>query len=221
MRRDDELEEGVYSPGMTGALAGVSGYSIGQWARYGLIRPSVYRGRPAHLYSYRDVAEAIVIHWMTSQGITYRDIRDALDDVAAEHPRWPLLTAPLGVGRLSVDDRALLVKEEDRGVYLETSRRRKREHQIIIKPVLLERARDMLAHGGWLAAERGLKRIEVLPLKLGGVPTIVGRRWTVDQVARLAWDEPGRALLEEAYAMPAAEIDEAVSWMDGAHELAQ
>ena len=64
--RDGVLDTGIYSPGMAGALAGVSGKSVGQWARYGLIRPSVFKGRPSNLYSYFDVAEAIVVRWMLS-----------------------------------------------------------------------------------------------------------------------------------------------------------
>jgi hypothetical protein len=53
---------GVFSPFPRGALAGVRGNTIGQWSRCGLIKPTLYRGRPANLYEFRDVAEAIVVH---------------------------------------------------------------------------------------------------------------------------------------------------------------
>jgi uncharacterized protein (DUF433 family)/DNA-binding transcriptional MerR regulator len=217
---DDELNAGVYSPGMTGALAGVSGKSIGQWGRYGLIRPTVFHGRPANLYSYFDVAEALVVRWMLDKGITHQDIRLALDGVRGEFPEWPLLNAPLGIGRLSIDDRALLVRRDadDVHVYVDATGRGK-PGQILIKPALLDRARDMLAHGGWLAAERGLRTIEVKPLKLGGVPSVLGRRWTVDQVARLADDEPGRTVLRQDYGLSGLEITEAVSWTAAAVDL--
>lgn len=216
----EQSNHGVYSPGMTGALAGVSGKSVGQWARYGLIRPTVYRGRPANLYSYFDVAEAIVVRWMLDHGITHRDIRLALDGVSEAFPRWPLLNAPLGIGRLSIDDRALLVRREDVHVYVEATGRGK-PGQIIIKPALLDRARDMLAHGGWLAAEHGLRTIEVKPLKLGGAPSVLGRRWTIDQVARLADDAAGRALLHRAYGLTNLEVEEAVAWTKAALELVE
>lgn len=216
----EDVDLGVYSPGMTGALAGVSGQSIGQWARYGLIRPSVYRGRPANLYSYYDVAEAVVVRWLLAFGISHRDIRRALAGVRAEHPDWPLLRAPLAVGRLSVDDRAQLVRRIGRNAYADAVDL-SRPGQVLIKPVLLDQARDMLAHGGWVAAAKHLERIEVLPLKLGGAPSLVGRRWTVEQVARLAWDDEGREVLTSVYGLRDPEIDEAVSWMEGARELAR
>lgn len=216
----DDLEFGVYSPGMAGALAGVSGQSIGQWARHGIIRPSVYRGRPANLYSYYDVAEAVVVRWFVTLGVSHRAIRKALDGVRDEHPDWPLLRAPLGVGRLSVDDRARLVRQVDDGAYMDAVDLSHPE-QVVIKPVLLDRARDMLAHGGWIAAVKNLERIEVQPLKLGGAPSLVGRRWAVEHVARLAWDAKGREVLVSTYGLSDDEIDESLSWVQGARELAE
>src|SRR5262245_22139184 len=84
---------GVYTPARAGALAGVSGRAIGQWARHGLIKPNVYEGRPANLYSYFDVAEAIVIRLLRDRCIEYADISSALADARGEFPRWPLLNA--------------------------------------------------------------------------------------------------------------------------------
>jgi uncharacterized protein (DUF433 family)/DNA-binding transcriptional MerR regulator len=219
-QRLDQLKAGVYSPGMAGALAGVSGKSIGQWARHGLIQPTVYEGRPANLYSYFDVAEAIVVRWMVSHGISHKDISYAVREARDEHPAWPLLNAPLGLGRLSIDDPALLVRRENTGAYVDaTPKGRRRPGQILIKPMLLDQARDMLSHGGWLAAEHGLRLIEVEPLKLGGSPSLRGRRWTVDQVARLAADDEGRRVLEDDYGLQPVEIDESVAWMAAALDL--
>jgi uncharacterized protein (DUF433 family)/DNA-binding transcriptional MerR regulator len=214
-----KLEGGVYSPGMTGALAGVSGQSVGQWARYGLIRPTVFQGRPANLYSYYDVAEAVVVRWLLDLGVTHRAIRKALDGVLDEYPKWPLLHAPLGVGRLSVDDRARLVRKVAEGTYVDAVDL-SHPGQVLIKPALLDQASDMLAHGGWVSAVKRLERIEVLPLKLGGAPSLVGRRWTVEHVARLAWDDEGREMLLSTYGLSEAEIDESLTWMEGARELA-
>jgi len=214
-----KLEGGVYSPGMTGALAGASGQSVGQWARYGLIRPTVFQGRPANLYSYYDVAEAVVVRWLLDLSVTHHAIRKALDGVRDEYPEWPLLHAPLGVGRLSVDDQARLVRKVAEGTYLDAVDLSHPE-QVLIKPALLDQARDMLAHGGWVSAVKRLERIEVQPLKLGGAPSLVGRRWTVEHVARLAWDDEGREVLLSTYGLSEAEIDESLTWMEGARELA-
>lgn len=215
---DDALLGAIYSPSMAGALAGVSGQSIGQWARHNMIQPTVYEGRPANLYSYYDVAEALVVRWMLDEGISHRDIRLALDGVRDRYPRWPLLRADIGVGRLSVDDRARLVRREAPGVYVDATGRDP-EGWIIIPPTLLGRARDMLAHGGWLAAANKLDRIEVAPRKMGGVPTLRDRRWTVDQVARISDDDAGRYLLREAYGLSEDEIREARTWAEAAQEL--
>lgn len=216
---ENDLDLGVYSPGMTGALAGVSGQSVGQWARHRLIQPSVYRGRPANLYSYYDVAEAVVVRWLVELRFSHRVIRKALDSVRGDYPNWPLLRAPLAVGRLSIDDRARLVRRVADGTYMDAVDA-SRPEQVVIKPALLDQARDMLAHGGWVAAVKNLQRIEVRPLKLGGAPSLVDRRWTVEQVARLAWDAEGRDVLVSTYGLSDQEIDESLSWMEGARELA-
>jgi uncharacterized protein (DUF433 family)/DNA-binding transcriptional MerR regulator len=214
----DPLEIGVYLPRRAGALAGVSGQSIGQWARHGLVTPTVYEGRPANLYSYFDVAESIVVRWLLDQGFRHTEIRAALEDVRYEFPRWPLLNAPLGVGRHSFDDRGALVKKQSPDVYVDVGGRA--PGQIVIKPVLLDNARDMLRHGGWLASALSLQRIEVKPLKLGGQPSLRGRRWTVEHVARLAADDEGRQVLIERYGLEPVEVDEAVAWADAAAAIA-
>lgn len=215
---DEALAGAVYSPAMAGALAGVSGLSIGQWARHRLIQPTVYEGRPVNLYSYFDVAEALVVRWMLDEGVSHRDIRLALDRVRDDHPRWPLLRSDLGVARLSVDDRARLVRRDAPGVYVDATGRDP-EGWMMIPPVLLGHAGDMLAHGGWPAAAHKLDRIEVAPRKLGGLPTLRDRRWTVDQVARLGDDDDGRAMLRDAYGISAEEIREARVWVEAAHGL--
>src|SRR4051812_904564 len=103
---------GVYTPRRAGELAGVSGHSIGQWARYGLITPTVFEGRPANLYSFWDVAEAIVVRWLTDRGFAYHEIRSGLASVRDDFPEWPLLNAPLGIGQQSESDRGALVRRE-------------------------------------------------------------------------------------------------------------
>jgi uncharacterized protein (DUF433 family)/DNA-binding transcriptional MerR regulator len=209
---------GVFSPFRAGALAGVSGNRIGQWARYGLIKPTLFRGRPANLYEFRDVAEAIVVHWLLDRKFSYADIHQAIEHARMEHSDWPLLTAPLGVAQHAVagDPRGTIVLEVAQGTYVDT---RQGGEQVTLKPELLEGARDMLRRGGWLAAEMNLLRIEVDPGKLGGAPVVRGRRWPIERVAQLADDEEGRAILIKDYGLHRKDVDESVRWVRAAAAL--
>ncbi len=207
---------GVFSPRRAGALAGVSGNKIGQWARYGLITPHVYEGRPANRYAFYDVAEAIVIHWLRAAQFSYDEIHRAIATAREEYPDWPLVSAPLGVARDAVEgDRGLIVQRVEGG-YVETGRP---GGQVILKPELLGFARDMLRTGGWLADQLGLERLEVDPEKLGGAPTLRGRRWPVERVARIAADGEGRDLLVQDYGLDKRDVEESVRWTDAATAL--
>lgn len=208
----------VYPAYRAGALAGVSGSRIGQWARYGLITPSFYKGRPANLYAFLDVAEAIVVHWLLDRRFTYDDIHTAIDGARQAYPDWPLLHAPLGVAQHAVegDERGAIVQEVDAGVYVDIGRG---GNQVTLRPQLLERARDMLRRGGWVAQELGLRRIEVDPDKLGGLPTVQGRRWPVERVAELAADDAGRTTLTVDYGLDDRDIAESVRWVAAAAQL--
>lgn len=208
----------VYPAHRAGALAGVSGYRIGQWARYGLITPSFYKGRPANLYAFLDVAEAIVVHWLLDRGFTYDDIHTAIDGARQAYPHWPLLHAPLGVAQHAVegDERGAIVQEVHRGVYVDAGRG---GNQVTLRPQLLDRTRDMLRRGGWIAEELGLVRIEVDPGKLGGLPTVQGRRWPIERVAQLAADQVGRAILIDDYGLDDRDIAESLRWVAAAAQL--
>jgi uncharacterized protein (DUF433 family)/DNA-binding transcriptional MerR regulator len=195
----------------------VSGKRIGQWARYGLIRPTVYEGRPANRYAFFDVAEAIVVHWLQARGFSYDEIHVAIDNARSAHPEWPLLRAPLGVASDAVArDRGMIVERLDSGVYVETGRP---GGQVVLTPEMLDYARDMLRTGGWLADQLGLERIEVDPAKLGGAPTLRGRRWPVERVARIAADAEGRAILTEDYGLDERDVEESVRWAEAAAAL--
>jgi uncharacterized protein (DUF433 family) len=209
---------GIYPPFRAGALAGVSGNRIGQWARYGLIKPSLYRGRPAHLYEFRDVAEAIIIHWLSERGFSYDEIHRAIESARADHHDWPLLDAPLGVAQYAVagDPRGTIVLEIESQVYVDAGRGK---GQITLKPELLDRARDMLRRGGWLADRFKLKRIEVDPAKLGGAPVLRGRRWPIERVAQLAADEAGTTILLDDYGLDRRDVTESVKWVEAAAKL--
>ena len=84
---------GRFLAGEAGDLVGVSGTTIGQWARRGYIRASRSTGDP-HVYSLEDVAEAWVVHALLERGVGHAAVRRtiaALGDLGA----WPLLQAPL------------------------------------------------------------------------------------------------------------------------------
>lgn len=212
------VSTGVFSPFRAGALAGVSGNRIGQWARYGLIKPTLFRGRPSNLYEFRDVAEAIVVHWLLDKGFTYFDIHQAIERARVDHSDWPLLTAPLGIAQHAVagDPKGAIVLRVAQGIYVDT---RSGGNQITLKPELLEAARDMLRRGGWLAAQLNLRRIEVDPDKLAGAPVVRGRRWPIERVAQLAEDDAGRAVLMSDYGLDRRDIEESVRWVRAAAEL--
>jgi uncharacterized protein (DUF433 family)/DNA-binding transcriptional MerR regulator len=204
---------GIYAAHRVGALAGMSGYTIGQWARHGLIRPTYYEGRPANLYAFNDVAEAIVIRWLLSKGFTYEQIHHAIDCAHEEYPDWPLLRAPLGVAQHAVkgDPRGVIAQRSDDGTYVDVSHA---GGQVTLKPQLFQDVALMLRTGGWIANELGLKRIEVDPGKLGGVPSLKGRRWPVESVAQIAADDEGRTILLNEYGLAKGEVDESVRWVN-------
>ena len=56
----------IFFAGEAGELAGVSGTTIGQWARWGYIRASQSAGDP-HVYSVEDVAEAAIVSGCSSE----------------------------------------------------------------------------------------------------------------------------------------------------------
>lgn len=210
---------GIYPAHRVGALAGVSGYAIGQWSRYELIRPSYFEGRPANLYAFDDVAEAIVIRWLLSRHFTYKQIHHAIEEARHDYPDWPLLNAPLGVAQHAIegDPRGVIVTRAEDGVYLDVS---DNSGQATLRPQLLEDVAIMLRRGGWIADELGLERIEVDPEKLGGAPSIRGRRWPIESVAQIADDEEGRTILIEEYGLDSRDVDESVRWVEAVAAIA-
>ena len=85
---------GHFLAGEAGELAGVSGNTIGQWARWEYIRASQSDGDP-HVYSVEDVAEAAIVRALLERGVRHRDVRRAikyLDDYGdwpSARRRWP------------------------------------------------------------------------------------------------------------------------------------
>jgi DNA-binding transcriptional MerR regulator len=76
-----------------GELAGVSGNTIGQWARWGYIRASQSDVVP-YVYAVEDVAEAAIVHALLEAGVSHMQVRRAIAHLPGT---WPLSDAVLGV----------------------------------------------------------------------------------------------------------------------------
>src|SRR4051794_41965827 len=71
------VAHGSLKAGDVGELAGVSGNTIGQWARWGYIRASVSDGDP-HVYAVEDVMEAATVQALRERSVTHAQIRRAI-----------------------------------------------------------------------------------------------------------------------------------------------
>lgn len=193
-------------------LAGVSGSTIGQWARRGYIRPSVRRATP-FVYSFQDVAEALVVHDLLDRGVIHRDVRRAIDRLG-EYGDWPLSGAPLATVPADAGARVVLRKDEvtydvgDRG------------WQQVVEPDYLDVIRGQLGRGGWVVRLMpDLEHIEVDPDRLSGRPSIRGRRIAVQDVVELTSAADGIDALAEGYELSEAEIADARRWWRGVSGL--
>jgi DNA-binding transcriptional MerR regulator len=91
--------------GEVGELVGVSGTTVGQWARRGYIRASQSAELP-HVYSVEDVGEAAIVADLLRRGVRRADIRRAIDELEG-YGDWPLSEATLAVtaeGRLELHE---------------------------------------------------------------------------------------------------------------------
>jgi DNA-binding transcriptional MerR regulator len=104
---------GSFLAGEVGELAGVTGNTIGQWARWGYIRPSQSADDP-HVYSLEDINEAAIVHALLERGVRHADVRRAIGRLAC-YGEWPLSDAPLATTR--DDGRPRIVLRERDGVY--------------------------------------------------------------------------------------------------------
>jgi hypothetical protein len=86
---------GHFLAGEVGEMAGVSGTTIGQWARWGYIRASQSDGDP-HVYSVEDVTEAAMVHALLERGVTHAQVRRAVAHLTG-YGDWPLSEARLAV----------------------------------------------------------------------------------------------------------------------------
>jgi hypothetical protein len=107
---------GHFLAGDAGELAGVTGNTIGQWARWGYIRASQSDGEP-HVYSVEDVAEAVIVHELLERGVRHREVRRAIARLEG-YGQWPLSEAPLATtpdGRIVLCENGGAYALSDRG----------------------------------------------------------------------------------------------------------
>ena len=97
--------------GEAGEIVGVSGTTIGQWARHGYIRPSQSAELP-HVYSVEDVGEASIVAALLHRGVRHADVRRAIERLRS-YGEWPLSEARLATTSSPDADRPRIVLEED------------------------------------------------------------------------------------------------------------
>ncbi len=189
-------------------LAGVPGHTIGQWARRGYIKSSVSEGRP-RVYSYQDIAEAMVVHELLENEVSHRDIKTAISSLA-EYGDWPLTHAPIATseGRVYAQVGEASYDVGQKG------------WQQVVNPDNLRVIADQLRRGGWaVRSVPDLEHIEVDPDRLSGRPTIKGRRVPAAKVAAMATTDEGREILTEDYELTKEEIDDARRWWKATKDL--
>jgi uncharacterized protein (DUF433 family) len=210
---------GHYLAHEVGFLAGISGPLVGQWAKNGYIRSSQGTDLP-RIYSFQDVAEAMVVHELTDAGVEYSDIREAIRGLRERFGEdWPLSEAQAKLGTYGAKGKAKrrVAYADDEGVY---DLGHKKWQQMDASD--LGRISGLLRRGGWAARKlKGLRYIEVNPDRLSGTPTIKDRRVAARSVAELA--EQGKAgfdLLRHEYDLGEGQINDAQRWWREASKLA-
>jgi uncharacterized protein (DUF433 family) len=208
---------GHYLASEAGALAGVSGDRIGQWARRGYIRASWSDpGDSPLVYSFQDVAEAMLVHELEDQGVPLQLIRATIERLRDGYGDWPLQHAPLELDSGGWSDGGIrlstlvLVEGADR---LEAGERGwQLLHDISVNP---QRISFDLHRGGWaVRVLPELEHIEVDPDRLSGRPVIRGRRVPVSLVAEASRDPEELEILREDYELSDDEIRDAQRWTE-------
>lgn len=210
MQDVDLRSVGYYTTGDVARLAGLSPHRVARWARMGIIRHSV-SSRP-NIYSYADVGEAVLAHYLFDQGKRPRDIRDLVESLRQEYGPWPLAAAPI-----EHDGPLCVIRDLDRGVYVSADIP---GHEVLEKTLLdLKAIREALKQGGWVALKNPRIHVEIDPDRHSGEPVIKGRRLSTQRVAKLAAEPSGRMALRKDYDLSDDEIDDAVGYERDLAEL--
>ena len=202
---------GHYLAHEVGELAGVSGNRVGEWARRGYIRSS-HSSRIPRVYSYLDIAEAMVVHELEDRGVSPRNIGRIVGSLRSSlGTEWPLQQTDIWTPKSSQSrkrTRTVVADESGTGDLVDLIRR----HPVLGEMDLIRIAKD-LERGGWAVRDLpGLQHIEVNPALLSGRPGIRGRRIAAKDVALEAEEPGGIEELHEGYGLSDAEISDAGRW---------
>lgn len=201
---------GHYLANEVGWLAGVSGDQIGQWARYGYIRSSQSSKVP-RIYSYQDVAEAMMVHELLERGVSYKTLAQVISSLRTDVEDWPLQSAHLLVPDAS-DATVVLGGQQ----YFDIG---KRPWHGVLTTADLVLVTSQLNRGGWAIRDLpDLRHIEVTPDRLSGRPTIRGRRLAAEDVAEMADTPEGMIVLLEQFRLSKDEISDAKRWWERVSE---
>jgi uncharacterized protein (DUF433 family)/DNA-binding transcriptional MerR regulator len=192
---------GHYSAEEAARLVGVSPRRLTRWASYGIV-PSV-RQNPS-VYSYADVGEAILAHFLVNLGWRPKQIAGLVRRLRERWGPWPLTNAPLG------HDGKLIVLREDDDVSLDAIDRV--DHLLIHETLNLEAIRRALRTGGWVSLPAPREHIEVDPDIHSGQPVLTGHRIPTAMVAEVADEQGGRDILRDDYGLTDDEIDAAIEY---------
>lgn len=202
--KDSPRAIGNYSAAEVSRLAGVSSRRVGSWARYGIV-PSISE-RPK-IYSYADVGEAILAHYLIDLGWRPRDVRQLVERLRSRFGPWPLAAAPL-----EHDGKLLVIKEGD-DLIIDVMDNP--EHAVIGGTLIdLKAVRDALSRGGWTAIKRPREHIEVHPDRHSGQPVVRGHRLATADVAEIGRATNGREILRDEYGLTDEEIEDALAYED-------
>src|SRR5919204_7039654 len=96
---------GRYLANEVGALAGVSGDRIRQWARRRYIRASWSKSGDSPLvYSFQDVAEAMLVHELEEQWVPLELIRRTVQGLRDRYGNWPLQSVKLEIDQATTPE---------------------------------------------------------------------------------------------------------------------
>ena len=210
---------GRYLAREAGWLAGVSGDRIGQWARRGYIRSS-WSDESPRVYSFQDVAEAIMVHGLLDRGARHASIKRTIENLRTKYGDWPLSMAELwtldkverGSGRTPI-----VLREQD--LLLDIGQGTGGQ---LVMPSAgdLSRVQGLLRRGGWaIFVVPEVESIEVDPDRLSGRPTIKGTRVAADRVAEIASEAGGLRVLTRDYGLAKRQIEDAIKWYEAVNRL--
>lgn len=203
MEQLESRAAGYYTTADVARLSGMTPHRVARWARMGIIQHSIST-RP-NIYSYADVGEAILAHYLAEQGKKPGQIGELVERLRDEYGPWPL-----GVAPLEHDGPLCAIWDEENRVHVSADIP---GHELLKGTLLnLKEIREALSKGGWVSLKTPREHIEIDPERHSGEPVIKGRRLATHRVASLAAEPKGRAVLRDDFDLTDAEIEDAVGY---------